>query len=216
MEGNCCRFKELLGQGVVASARRSRYQPNEPIFHQGDPATSVHVVETGRVAVRIVTEAGGEVTVAIAARGDVLGELALLAPWGKRSAGAFALEEVVTRSIDRPAFDALRRDVPAVTDLLLALLAERVRQLDQRLIEALYVPAEVRVLRRLLEMVDLYGSVVPLRQEDLAGLAGTTRATVNRVLRRAEQLGVVSLARARVEVTDSQSLALLASAPVPF
>ena len=39
--------------------------------------------------------------------------------------------------------------------------------------------------------------VVPLTQEDIAAMAGTSRATVNRVLREEEKLGVVALARGR-------------------
>ena len=35
--------------------------------------------------------------------------------------------------------------------------------------------------------------VVPLTQEDIAGLAGTSRATVNRVLREEERRGTVEL-----------------------
>ena len=44
-------------------------------------------------------------------------------------------------------------------------------------------------------------------QEDLAGLAGTSRATVNRALRELEQAGAIAQARGRVDVLD---LALLA------
>ena len=40
-----------------------------------------------------------------------------------------------------------------------------------------------RVLRRLADLAELYGGTVPLPQEALAELAGTSRATVNRVLR---------------------------------
>ena len=45
-------------------------------------------------------------------------------------------------------------------------------------------------------------SVIPLTQEQLAEMAGTSRATVNRVLRQAEEAGAVSLSRGRIRVTD--------------
>jgi CRP/FNR family cyclic AMP-dependent transcriptional regulator len=74
------------------------------------------------------------------------------------------------------------------------------------------VPADKRVLRRLLELGDLYAeadgaTVVPLTQEDLAGLAGTSRATVNRVLREEEARGSVKLGRGRTTVLDRDALA---------
>jgi CRP-like cAMP-binding protein len=42
---------------------------------------------------------------------------------------------------------------------------------------------------------------IPLSQEDLAGLAGTTRETVNRVLQDEQERGTVTLARRRITVT---------------
>jgi len=58
------------------------------------------------------------------------------------------------------------------------------------------------VLRRLLEL----GETVELTQEELAQLAGTSRATVNRVLREEEKRGALRLDRGRVTVIDSDSL----------
>ena len=45
-----------------------------------------------------------------------------------------------------------------------------------------------------------------MRQEDLAALAGTSRATVNRVLREEEKLAAVALARGRTTVLDHEAL----------
>jgi len=100
----------------------------------------------------------------------VLGEMALLAPGGVRSASAVALEPTETLTIDAGTFTDLRREQPVLTEVLVALLAARVRQLDDRLLEALYVPVDTRLLRRMLELGDMYGAEIPLTQEDLAGL----------------------------------------------
>jgi CRP-like cAMP-binding protein len=109
--------------------------------------------------------------------------------------------------IDAEAFAELRTREPGLTDLLVVMLTARVRQLNDRLLEALYVPADTRLLRRVLELTELYGEVIPLTQEDLAGLAGATRATVNRVLRREEKDGTVLLGRGRLTILDGQALA---------
>jgi CRP/FNR family cyclic AMP-dependent transcriptional regulator len=87
------------------------------------------------------------------------------------------------------------------------LLTTRIGRLDARLLEALYLPGDTRLFRRLLELADTYGEVVPLTQEDLAGMAGTTRATVNRLLRKEELVGSVSLCRGQIEILDRASLA---------
>jgi CRP-like cAMP-binding protein len=48
--------------------------------------------------------------------------------------------------------------------------------------------------------------VVPLTQEDLAALAGTSRATVNRVLRAEAKRGAIALARGRTTVLEREAL----------
>ena len=191
---------------VLARARRRRFRSGEVIFHDGDPASSVHLVARGRVILRVTTPLGDVAALDIAVSGDVLGEMALLTPDGMRTATAMALEPSETMSIDRTAFAELRHERPAVTGALERLLVARVRRLTDRLVEALYVPADVRVVRRLLELEEIYAGPIPLTQEDLAGLAGATRATVNRILRSEEGKGTVELGRRRVTVIDRPSL----------
>src|SRR5215210_4487525 len=191
---------------LIASARRRRFARQEVLFHEGDPATTVHLVAKGRIAIRVTTPQGDVATVDLVLAGDVVGELALLSPGRRRGATAVAMEPTETLSIDETTFSTLRRDDPAVSDFLVQLLAARVHRLTERLLEALYLPAEIRLWRRILELSDVYGDVVPLTQEDLAGLAGTTRATVNRALRREEKLGTIALGRGRVSVLDRAGL----------
>jgi CRP-like cAMP-binding protein len=74
------------------------------------------------------------------------------------------------------------------------------------------VDAETRVRRRLVELGETYGqndgaTVVPLTQEDLAAMAGTSRATVNRVLRDEERRGTLELGRGRATLVDAADLA---------
>lgn len=191
---------------VIASAHRRRFARGEVLFHEGDPATTVHLVAKGRILIRVTTPRGEVATVDLVLAGDVVGELALLSPGRRRGASAVALEPTETLSIDETTFSALRRDDPVVSDFLVQLLAARVHRLTDRLLEALYLPADVRLLRRILELAEVYGDIMPLTQEDLAGLAGTTRATVNRALRREEKLGTIVLTRGRVSVVDRDRL----------
>ena len=77
----------------------------------------------------------------------------------------------------------------------------------ERLVEALYTPATRRVVERLRGLAALYADqegqravLIPLGQEHLAGLAGSTRETVNRVLKSEQQRGGVELGRNRITV----------------
>jgi CRP-like cAMP-binding protein len=195
---------------VLAAARRRRFARGEVLFHEGDPAASLHLIVGGRVAVRLTTPLGSVVTLDILVAGETLGELALLTPGEVRNATAVALEPTETMVIDQATFAGLRAESPTVNEVLVQLLAARVRRMATRLVEALYVPVDVRLFRRLLELADVYGEMVPLTQEDLAGLVGTTRATVNRVLKGAEKAGALELSRGHVRVADRTAIARLA------
>ena len=51
---------------------------------------------------------------------------------------------------------------------------------------------------------------IPLTQEDVAHMAGTTRPTANKVLRSGEDAGMLRISRGRIEILDLAALAKLA------
>jgi CRP-like cAMP-binding protein len=198
---------------LLRRTRRRRFARNEVLFHEGDPADSLHLVDRGRVSVRSTTPLGEVSTFAVVGPGTVLGELALMSPSHRRSATAAALEPTETLRLGQQDFEELRRAHPSVDQFLIETLIGHMQRLHERLLEALFVPAETRVLRRLVDLAHLYADgappgpvVVPLSQEVLASLAGTSRATANQALRAAEQAGSVAVGRARVEIVDLDAL----------
>ncbi len=198
-------------QRVFGLARRHRYPAGEAILHEGDPADSVHLILKGRVASVVNSRFGQHLTFSVMGEGELFGELALLSAEGQRSATIRALEATETLKVGREEFQRLRLQNPEVSEILIQLLVRRVLRLSQHLREVLHVPVEARIRRRLLELAALYGSsapgtVIPLSQDDLAGLSGAARATVNRVLREEERRGVVSLKRRRVTILDPGGL----------
>jgi CRP/FNR family transcriptional regulator, cyclic AMP receptor protein len=133
----------------------------------------------------------------------------------RRSATVEALEEGETLCVHELDFARLRREHPEINDVVIRFLVNEVRVMNERLLEAYYVSAERRVLRRVIELSRLYGGnsdpqagvEISLTQEVLAGMAGTSRATVNAVLRDAQTKGLVELARGSVRVLDPVGLA---------
>jgi CRP/FNR family cyclic AMP-dependent transcriptional regulator len=195
---------------LLSVARRRRFSRNEVVFHREDPADSLHLISKGRFAIRIMTPLGETVTIGIRGPSDSFGEMALVAEGVKRAATVEALEEGETFAVYVAEFERLRKEHPTVNRVLIGFLAEEVRRQNELLLEALYVPVERRVLRRLAELSALYAgrdSVIPLTQEQLAEMAGTSRATVNRVLREEQERGTVKLRRGRTVVLDAEAIA---------
>ena len=195
---------------LLSVARRRRFARNEVVFHRDDPADSLHLVSKGRFAIRIMTPIGDTVTIGIRGPGEAFGELALVAEGRKRSATVEALEDGETFAVYVAEFQRLRKEHPSVNQVLIGFLSEELDRQNQFLLEALYVPVERRVLRRLAELGALYSardSEIPLTQEQLAEMAGTSRATVNRVLRAEQAHGTVELRRGRTVVLDPEDIA---------
>jgi CRP/FNR family cyclic AMP-dependent transcriptional regulator len=194
---------------LLAIARRRTFGRGEVVFHEHDPADSLHLVAKGRFAIRIQTPLGESAMLALRGPGEAFGELALVSsPEAVRTATVESLEAGETHAVYRREFDRLRKEHPKVGDVLVALLADAVARTNALLLDAYYAPAEKRVLRRLLDVSRVYPEgVVRLTQEDLASLAGTSRATVNRVLRDEERRGTVALRRGITAVVDAELLA---------
>jgi CRP-like cAMP-binding protein len=123
-----------------------------------------------------------------------------------------ALEDAETFAVYRAEFEQLRREQPQTNELLFRFLTNEVRVLNERLLEALYLPVDKRVRRRLVELAESYGSgnegsaTVPLTQEVIAELTGAARPTVNQVLREEEKRGTIELRRGKTVVLDLQAL----------
>jgi len=207
-----------LGEGdrrrVVDACIRHRYRRGEALFSEGDPAASLHFLTNGFLAIQVTSPLGDVATMNVIGAPDTVGELALLDGHGRRSASALAITPAETLALNREAFERLRVDHPVVEHMLVTILSAHVRRLSDRLTEALYVPAEIRVLLRLADLFLVFGGAtvrtsIPVTQSDLAAMAGTTRPTVNRALQVAQSAGAISLCRGRIDVLRADVLGTL-------
>jgi CRP-like cAMP-binding protein len=197
---------------LLSITRRRRFKRREVVFHDGDPGDALHLVSRGHIAIRITRPLGDVATLRVLAPGEFFGELALIAPAPRRGS-AVAIDEVETMSLHRDQFEALRETHPWVDRMLVEALATEVRRLASLLVEALYAPVEQRVWNRLAELAAMFARsdnasvTIPLTQDELAQIVGTTRPTVNRLLRAAEADGVLRLTRGRLEVLSPLEIA---------
>jgi CRP/FNR family cyclic AMP-dependent transcriptional regulator len=198
---------------LLEQARRRHFERNAVVFRQGEPGGSVHLLQRGWLAVRVATSAGDMATLDLLSPGAVFGELSFLDTSDRnRSASVVAIEPSSTLEVPSAAFaEMCRRDGAAVAAVLV-LMARREKRLTQRLVEALYVPVELRLVRRLVDLAARQAGSpdpprsIPLTQDDLASLAGTSRETANRVLNRLEETGEIALHRGSLEVLDLAAL----------
>lgn len=198
---------------LLSLARRRRFRRGEVVFHEGDPGDTLHLIDKGHVAIRRTTPLGDVAMLLVLGPGEVFGELAVVAP-APRNATVSAVDSVETLAFHASVFDELRDTHPTVDRVLVQALVAEVRRLSSMLVEALYVPANKRIYLRLCDLAEIFAVpasdtpvAIPFTQEEVGQLAGTTRPTANRVLRAAEQAGLIQMSRGRIEILDRVGVA---------
>jgi CRP-like cAMP-binding protein len=210
---------EDVVQEVLASARKRSFKRGDTVFHQGDPGESLQVIARGHFALRLITPRGDVCILRVYGPGDMFGRVALGPVEAVRETTVISLDDSETFEIFRVQLDELRRGHPAVSDALIAIAGLELHRAAVRLLEALYLDADRRVRRRLLELANDYRDgngtppVIPLTQEDIAAFAGTSRATVSRVLGEEERRGTIAKRRRSIEVVDIEELSRWARWP---
>jgi NTE family protein len=115
------RLPEQVRAALVTSARRRRVDAGQWLFQQGDPASSVYVLQSGRLEVVV-----GDSVVRSLGSGAVVGELALLTD-EVRSASVRAVRDSVLSEVSRTDFEAAMALDPAAYPAVAATLAEQLR-----------------------------------------------------------------------------------------
>lgn len=156
-------------------------RPGRVIVRQGEPYPGAWIVRSGRLRMDVVDADGRRLTIDLLARGDLVG-----GPPG------WVAEASVTAEIEAwlaPAGPAALRDG----------LARRAHRATWLACELAWGRVQDRVLARLQDLADRFGRPVPggrwvripLTQEDIAALTGSTRETVNRAIGRIGERGLI-------------------------
>ncbi len=222
-----CPLFQGLPREAVESAQRCADRVirarGERFFQQGDPATHVYVVVSGRVKLEAVHPEGRVLLHRVAGPGDVFGALALL---GEESypvtADAWEPSEALGWTGER--LRRLAADHPQLAWNLLCMAARRVQELQARMEELVAERVERRIARALLRLVRQVGRRteegvridLSLSRDDLANLTGTTLFTVSRVLGRWEARGIVAAGRQHLVIRNPHALVEIAEDLIPM
>jgi len=198
-------------QVILSSARRRKFADGEVVFHEGDVGDTLHLIDRGHVAARVTTLLGDTATLRVMGPGEHFGELCVISP-GPRNATITALERTETLSWHRDEIQRIRAEHPELDQVLLETVVAEVRRLASALLDAMYIPLPTRLARQLVGLVRTYPAdqdgrvVIPLTQDDLAGICGTTRPSVNRLLGDLADQNLIEIGRGRIVVTDLERL----------
>ncbi len=127
----------------------SKYQIDQPLFVQGDPADSVFYIQSGKVKVTVVSEQGKEAVVAILGPNEFCGE-GCLAGQLRRMGTATAMMEFEIMQLEKRAMIRVLHEEPAFSEMFVAYLLARTIRVEEDLVDQLFNSSEKRLARALL------------------------------------------------------------------
>jgi CRP-like cAMP-binding protein len=174
---------------VEGALTPARFAKNAAVFSQGDPGDAMYVVLVGRVNVALLSESGREVILAQLGPGDFVGEMAILTG-EPRSATVVATEDATLLRLTRADFAGKVRANPEIALRLLAVLARRLAEADEKIGDLALVDVYGRVARFLLRLARERGKPAPggtmiedrPTHQEIANVVGTARETVSRAM----------------------------------
>lgn len=193
-------------QAVAIAARKCVFERNDLVFAEGDPAAELFVVRTGRVAIAIQASDGRQSVVALMEPGDLFGEMSFFDEHG-RSADARALERSELLAVPFAALRTVLDERPALLWKVTSLLARRLRATDAALADSMFLDVTGRTAKRLLELSGEHDRfVLPVTQEELAGMVGASRERVNKAISAFIRLGWIEQTDRRYRILDREQL----------
>jgi len=200
------RFWGLLGpaeQAVLGATGTERdYASGAVVCHEGEVTRHVLVIRRGLLRVTATKAGGGEKVLAVRGAGDIVGERSAIDGL-PRSATVRALGAVRALIISAAGFASLCREHPRIAWAVLTVVVARQRDTDRQRVQ-ISGTATQRVAAVLIDVALERGiadqGAVSLSQEELAGIAGTSRESLVRVLRSLREEGIISTGRRKVEI----------------
>jgi uncharacterized membrane protein len=126
------RLNEDEQADLAGLLKTHQAEPSRPIFWIGEVGADFFIIQHGHVAICVPDEQGKEMTLATLGPGQFFGELSLLDS-GPRTATARPVAKATLLSLDQADFHRFLRRHPEAAIHMLAVLAQRQREMVERL-----------------------------------------------------------------------------------
>jgi CRP-like cAMP-binding protein len=198
-------LSDELIERLASYSRAARYARDEALFRKGDKGTGLVVVMSGGIKVVLPSADGQEIVLSVIGPSEVVGEIALL-DGQPRTADCVAIAPTETLTLDRRDFLPLLQTRPEVALGMVEVLCERLRKTSLQVENLVFSDPEVRLARVVLDLAGrnlTAGSRrILMTQQQLGTMIGLSRESTNKILRRWEKAGAISLSKGGLELRD--------------
>jgi CRP-like cAMP-binding protein len=209
-------------RSALSSLGLSRdYQADATLCNEGDLATNVFILVSGWVKILSTTKDGHEIVLALRGDGDIVGEVAETT--GRRNATMRAIGKVRALIVQFDKFYAFLDSNLGVGHTYRRVVTHRWNDADATNRIRAVTTGGQRLAALLLDLASRHGRkadgviylTLPLSQEELASLAGTSRATVTRAFDNWRQRDLIRTRQHRITIIDPEALRRVAGPAWP-
>jgi CRP/FNR family cyclic AMP-dependent transcriptional regulator len=203
---------------LVSRAHIDHFRAGEQIFIKGAPGRSMMAILRGSVRISATSSRSREFVLTTLQAGEIFGEIALL-DGQNRTADAIALTDCELLVLDRREFIPFLERRPDLCILLLKIFCHRLRHTDQQVEHAVFERIDTRLAKTLLRLASDAGKgglhtaprvFVLVSQQELAGMIGATRESINKRLHVWQKAGLVQLGKRLIVIPDIAAIEALA------
>lgn len=195
---------------LLREAREHRFGNGDLVYAMGDAPNGLWAVLEGQIRLKAYTSNGGELLALIIRPGGWFGELSTL-DHGPRPHDAIAFGESRVLQVTMPAFARATAADPGLVLATCQLGCAHQRSVLDYVIHNLAQPVRIRLAKALVRSSRNEVGPINIRQHELAGIVGTSRQTLNRLLGQFAREGLIRIAYTKVEVVDRARLILIAN-----
>jgi CRP/FNR family transcriptional regulator, cyclic AMP receptor protein len=213
-------FWGLLGgreqEALRAAAKPRAFQDGAMLCMEGEPSTHLFILLSGWVKVITVSGEGRESVVALRGDGDIVGEVAQVT--GYRTATVRATGTVRTLIVAADQFGMFLDAHPNAARAYRRIMTEYERAAHESQRSQALSSGPRRLACLLLDLADQHGeringgiaTALPLSQEELASLIGSSRSTVTRALSDWRSRRVITTQQRHITILDQATLLRIA------
>lgn len=193
---------------IVAERKSRFFKKNQIIHYEGDSATGIYLVLSGKIKTIKMAEDGRELMTGIFQPEDFLGTNIILSniPYDDT---ATAIEDSYLCFFPKGQFDELLLLYPDLASKFLKILSNEIRNKDAYLLQLAYQSVRKRIAEAILRLFlqrDDVSKSVSISRDDLAALSGTASETVSRTLTEFKNEGLIEKKGSALKILNHEKI----------
>lgn len=184
------------------------------MYHPNDPSEYVYLIKKGRVRLVRITKDGHQITLSLLNKGMIFGEGDVL---NEKTYTHYAetIEPSYICGIHKKDFKELLEKYDDVNKMILSILHRRLKEAQEQIELLAFSDVKTRLVHNLYLLSNRFGKVcnknsnkctlidLKLSQDQLADFIGTSRESVNRIIKDMKEEGVIDLQGRKMLLTPT-------------